>query len=29
VRSAYRELERTLRIEAVRAAPSPHVDVYA
>ena len=29
MRSAYRELERTLRAEAVRTAPSPHVDVYA
>jgi curved DNA-binding protein CbpA len=29
VRGAYRELERTLRAEAVRAVPSPRVDVYA
>jgi curved DNA-binding protein CbpA len=29
VRAAYRELERTLRADATRAVPSPHVDVYA
>jgi curved DNA-binding protein CbpA len=29
VKAAYRELERTLRAEAVAPAPSAHVDVYA
>ena len=29
VKMAYRELERTLRAEAIRAVPSPRIDVYA
>jgi len=29
VKTAYRELERTLRADALRAVPSPRIDVYA